>query len=328
MIGQDRPRITIVIPTLNRGHSVGKAVESALAQTRRDVEILVSDNGSTDGTRQVLDGFADPRLRVMRHDRTVPATKHANFLLDQARGEYFVGLSDDDYLEPDFCTCVLDLFDRKANVAFVYTGCVLHYAQVRVPSKVGPAVESGVDFLEAFYGGQRDVCWCGCATRTADLRAIGPLPDKQICGDMFYWTKLAFQGDVGCVRKRVAHYTLVAENTSGGTPVLAWTAEAQATAADVLERLRATAGAARTARIRHRVTRFLARDCANQFAWNAMRGMNKAGLLQALPAAAPILLGDPRVWPRVAAALALPPTVIRTAILAFARRRSTATCAE
>lgn len=323
MTDPDRIRMTIAIPTLNREHCVGRAIESALAQPQRGVEIIVSNNGSTDGTKKVLARYTDPRLRVVHHDRTIPASAHGNFLVDLARGELFVGLSDDDYLEPDFFRSVSEIFDERPGLAFAYTGCLVHYSDIIVPSKLGPRFERGIDFLEAFYGGQREVCWCGCASRTADLRFVGPLPERRICGDMYYWTRLAFLGDIGCVQRRLAHYTLIGDNTSSGAPVVEWTREARATADEVLARVELdSAHAGRGGQMQRRMKRFLARTCANQFAWNAMRGARRPEMLRALPYAAPYLLGDPRVWPRVAAAFALPSTWIRTAILFQARRQS------
>jgi len=64
------PRLTIAILTFNRADLVGRAIESALAQTYADIEILVSDNGSVDSTPSVLASYSDPRLRTFRHEAT------------------------------------------------------------------------------------------------------------------------------------------------------------------------------------------------------------------------------------------------------------------
>src|SRR5580765_7156828 len=105
-------RLTIVIPTLNRDYCVARAVDSALAQTSPDVDIIVSNNGSTDRTRELLGRYADPRLRVFYHPTTMPVAVHSNLLIDEARGELIVALSDDDWLEPTFAERMLDLFTR------------------------------------------------------------------------------------------------------------------------------------------------------------------------------------------------------------------------
>ena len=86
---KDRPWLAIVIPVVNRLHLLGRAVTSALAQIEPGLEILVSDNGSTDNTPAILSGFDDPRLRCFHHHRKMSATDHGDFLIDKASGEFF-----------------------------------------------------------------------------------------------------------------------------------------------------------------------------------------------------------------------------------------------
>jgi glycosyltransferase involved in cell wall biosynthesis len=323
-VRRSRPALTIVIPTLNRASLVARAVESALAQTAAEIEILVSDNGSTDETPAVLSRYRDPRLRHVRHERTMPAAAHGNFLIDQARGEYFLGLSDDDYIEPDFARRVLDLLGRRRELAFVYTGCYIHYGDVGVRCATGPETEHGTDFISAFFAGKREVCWCACVTRLSDLRAIGPIPETRICGDMFYWTRLAYQGDVGCVATPLSHYTLMtADNLSSGAPVRNWALETRMLADEVLAAYHDSCDNPRAeAALRRDCVRFVARSTSNQFIWNAIRGSSKFALIRALPDCLPFVAGDPSVWPRIVGALVMPRRLSRSLILKAAARRA------
>ena len=317
------PRLTIVIPTLNRAHLVARAVESALAQTSPEIEIIVSDNGSADETPAVLNRYSDPRLRRLRRETTVPAAAHGNILLTHARGEFFLGLSDDDYIEPDFAARVFELLDRRPNLAFVYTGCLIHYGPVPVAARVGPEVERGPDFIASFLAGRRDVCWCACVTRLADLKAIGQIPEGRIFGDMFYWTKLAFLGDVGCVSAPLSHYTFMTDNVSSATPVCDWASETRMLADEVLAAY-ARSGADRgsVAALRRESTRFVARSTANQCIWNAIHGRDRRTLLKDMVECWRSYVGDPATWPRVASALVLPRHVLKRLILGAAARRA------
>ena len=73
------PRLTIAIPTVNRAELLGRAIESALAQTSPDVEVIVSDNGSTDDTPAVVKRYAGRSagrgLRTFRHPSTTSGSE-------------------------------------------------------------------------------------------------------------------------------------------------------------------------------------------------------------------------------------------------------------
>ena len=269
-------RLTIAIPTVNRAGLLGRAIESALAQTSPDIEIIVSDNGSNDETPTVIGRYAGRGLRTFRHSSTMSAARHGEFLIQQARGEFFLGLSDDDFLEPDFAAQVLAMFDRHPDLSFVYTGCAVHYEDRQVPALVGPPVEPGAAFLAAHYADTREVCWCACVTRVRDLRELGPQPDDRILGDMFFWTKLAFRGPVGCLPGVLSHYVLLRsqnDNISHGTPPLVWARESRLLADEVIETSRlAGADAGYMPRLLADCRRHIARSTANQFVWSRLRG--------------------------------------------------------
>jgi len=313
------PRLTIAIPTLNRATLVSRAIESALAQTSCSIEIIVSDNGSSDNTPAVIERYAGQGVRAFRHDPTMSAARHGEFLIAQARGEFFVGLSDDDFLEPEFAAEVLAMFDRNPELSFVYTGCAVHYEDRQVSATVGPAVESGSAFLAAHYANQREVSWCACVTRVRDLRDIGPQPNDRILGDMFFWTKLALRGPVGCVPHVLAHYVLLRsqiDNISHGTSPPVWARESRLLADEVIEGLRrAGVDSACLSRLVADCRRHVARSTANQFVFTRVRGAGRAQAWSWMPSCLPYLSWSRTVVSRVGAAAVLPRQVLRGLLL-------------
>ena len=318
------PRLTIAIPTVNRAGLLSRAIESALAQTSPDVEIIVSDNGSTDDTPAVIERYAGRGLRTFRHPSTMPATKHGQFLVEQAHGEFFLGLSDDDFVEPDFAAEVLALFDRHPELSFIYTGCAVHYEDCLVPAAVGPPVEAGASFLAAHYAGRRELSWCACVTRIRDLQEIGPQPDDCILGDMFYWTKLAFRGPVGCVPRVLSHYVLLRsmnDNMSHGTPPAVWARASRLLADEVIEASRrAGADAHYLSRLQTDCRRHIGRSTANQFVWSRLRGASRAQAWSWVAGCLPYLSWSPNVLSRLAAALILPGELLRRLLLSGTAR--------
>jgi glycosyltransferase involved in cell wall biosynthesis len=314
------PILSIVIPTLNRAYCLPRAIESALAQTFANIEIIVSDNGSVDKTQEIIARYNDPRLRFFHRTETISAAMHGNFLIEQSRGKYFLGLSDDDYLEPEFASRVLDLFERYPELSFAYSGCWIHYADVPVPTLVGPSVESGTDFILAHYLNVRNICWCACVTRVEYLRRIGPIPEGQIFGDMYYWTKMAFMGKVGCISEPLSNYIFMSDNLSSGTSVPDWAGEAEAIAAEVFTRYCEVVSEPSLRRLmRDGMNRYLAISVGNQFAWNALRNRPRAQLLSWLPTMLRYFVCSPRVFMQVVGFLLLPRSYLRARVLNRAR---------
>lgn len=90
--------VTVVIPTFNRADIVGRAIESALGQTYRDVEVVVVDDGSSDGTRAVVESYGS-RVRYL-YQKNAGVTAARNLGISKARGEFLAFLDSDDLWKP------------------------------------------------------------------------------------------------------------------------------------------------------------------------------------------------------------------------------------
>ena len=111
-----RPRVTIGLPVYNAvAEHLHGAIESVLSQAFEDLELLISDNASTDGTSEICRRYAasDPRVRYERLVRNVGAARNFNRLVYHARGAYFSWLCHDDYLSPSFVRECVGALDRN-----------------------------------------------------------------------------------------------------------------------------------------------------------------------------------------------------------------------
>jgi hypothetical protein len=122
------PRVTVGIPTYNRAAGLERTLGSVRAQTFADLEILISDNASTDATPQVCAqaAAADQRVRVLRHEANAGLTANFNAVLGAARGEYVMVVADDDWLDPDYVERCAALLDAGPGHALVCGGAVYH----------------------------------------------------------------------------------------------------------------------------------------------------------------------------------------------------------
>lgn len=111
--------ISVIMLTYNREQLVGRAIESILAQTFRDFEFIIVDNGSTDRSGQIVDEYAaqDSRIQVIHRERgSIGAGRNTG--LDVAKGEYIAFIDDDDVPNPDFLEFLCDLAEGNgADVA-------------------------------------------------------------------------------------------------------------------------------------------------------------------------------------------------------------------
>ena len=105
------PLVSVVIPVYNGAEHVQQSVESVLAQTVEELDVVVVDDGSTDATLDVLGMIEDPRVRVVRrdHEGIVAA---ANACLDEGRGRYLARHDADDVMAPERIERQLELMER------------------------------------------------------------------------------------------------------------------------------------------------------------------------------------------------------------------------
>jgi hypothetical protein len=193
------PLVSIGIPTFDRAAGLRRAAASALAQTHRRLEIVISDNGSSDATPEVCHELAaaDPRVRVVRQAVNRGPIANFNAVLEEMRGEYGMLLADDDWLDADYVEhCLAEL---RGSPDHALVGGVPRYYEGDAAVREGlgtnlqqedPAARvwrylRGVDDNGIFYG----------LARTADLRRAAPMPDV-LGADWLLVAGLAFAGKV------------------------------------------------------------------------------------------------------------------------------------
>ena len=111
-------KVAIGLPVHNGGNFLAAAIESILAQTYGEFDLLISDNASIDGTEQICRAYAkrDARIRYMRRPKNVGAAANHNLLVRMADSPYFKWAAHDDVLAPGFLAACVDILDRDPTV--------------------------------------------------------------------------------------------------------------------------------------------------------------------------------------------------------------------
>ena len=199
----DPPEVTVVIPTRNRRTVLMRTLASALAQEDVDVEVVVVDDGSSDGSDAAVRELEDPRVRVVRRDSATGVAAARNAGITAARGEWVAFLDDDDLWSPHKLRRQLD---AARGADFAYTAAVFvtpGLAPIRVRSAPDPA-----ELLERFpYTNPVAAGGSTVIARTELLRRLGGFDERlfQLC-DWDLWWRLAEAGSgAACDEPLVAY---------------------------------------------------------------------------------------------------------------------------
>ena len=115
-----RPLVSICVPAFNAARWIHGALESALAQTYEEFELVVSDNASTDETAEIARGFGDPRVRVETAARTVGPVQNHNRAIRLSRGAFVKFLHADDLLRPQCLEEMVELALEDDRIGLVF----------------------------------------------------------------------------------------------------------------------------------------------------------------------------------------------------------------
>jgi glycosyltransferase involved in cell wall biosynthesis len=118
------PRVSIGLPVHNGENYLREAIESILAQTYEDLELVVADNASSDHTEEIARSYASEDSRVIyhRHPRNAGAAGNYNFVFRRARGELFKWAAHDDVLAPTFVERCVAALDSSRGAVLAFTG--------------------------------------------------------------------------------------------------------------------------------------------------------------------------------------------------------------
>ncbi len=179
--------VTIAITTYNRADGfLRDAISSALAQTHRNIEVIVADNSSNDDTGALVASFEDERIDYVRHESNIGPYRNFNFCVDRARGKYFCLLHDDDLMDPDFVASCLARSSDAGRFGLIQTG-------TRVIDDEGKIIRNapnhgggggGEDFVAAWFGNRFSPYLCTTLFVTDGLREVGGFEVGNILADV------------------------------------------------------------------------------------------------------------------------------------------------
>lgn len=191
-------QFSVILPVRNGMPFVKECVASILAQTHRDLDLLVLDNESTDGTAEWIESLRDERIRVRRSDRSLSITESWGRIKSVPnKREFMTMIGHDDLLDPRFLELIAALIARHPDAALYQTGSRLINSEGKTirSSKPVPPRETAAQYLTARLTYQRDVFGTGYVMRSADYDRLGGIPpfERLFFADDALWMLLSQQ---------------------------------------------------------------------------------------------------------------------------------------
>jgi glycosyltransferase involved in cell wall biosynthesis len=129
-------KVSVVIPTYNRIYILREALESALAQTYCDFEILVVDDGSSDNTREIVESIKNDKIRYIRHDHNRGCSAAYNTGIKEATGHLIAFLDSDDVWKPEYLEHQVNFLTGHPEVGLVFCNVEVQGLETPVPSLI------------------------------------------------------------------------------------------------------------------------------------------------------------------------------------------------
>lgn len=198
------PKVTFFMPVYNRAHTVRESVDSVLAQTFEDFELLLIDDGSTDDSVAIIEAYDDSRIRLVRHEQNQGIPKTRNEGLREARGEYLAILDSDDLAHPRRLEKQVRVLDENPRVAAV--GSWLKKIDEKGHTKgillrpVGARrIHARIPFTSCFKNP-------AMTARTELMREFGYREQFVYCQDIDMWARMSVEYQFTNIPEFLTHY--------------------------------------------------------------------------------------------------------------------------
>ena len=213
---------SVIIPLYNKAPYVRKTIESVLGQTFDDYELVIIDNGSNDGSSEIVASFTDPRIRIVRLEENVGVSNARNKGVSLSTAPYITFLDADDWWEPTFFEEMARLIERHPNAGIYGTS---YWIVKNGRKRLAPI---GVD--EGFTEGEINYCRVYAKTLCMPLTSItvcipravfdemgGFKPHLKLGEDFDLWIRIALKRKVVFLNKPLSNYNQDVDVTYRGT---------------------------------------------------------------------------------------------------------------
>ena len=193
--------VSIVMPSYNTACYIKESIQSVLAQTYADWELIIVDDCSTDNSEDVIKSIKDDRIRYFRNEQNSGAAASRNKALREARGKWIAFLDSDDLWHPEKLEKQIR-FMKENGYSFSYT----NYSEIdEATQPLGRTVTGPKRITKT---GMFNYCWPGCLTVMYDASVVGliQIADIKKNNDYAMWLKVCRKTDCWLLDENLAQY--------------------------------------------------------------------------------------------------------------------------
>jgi glycosyltransferase involved in cell wall biosynthesis len=206
-----RPKVSVCVPAYNAAAFLPTAIESVLAQTFSDFELVVSDDASDDQTPFICSEYTDPRFRATRSRARLGQSGNWNRCLELAEGEYVVLLHADDALQPTYLERAVAMLDAHVDIGLVHCA-VQHVDERNRPLSIqrlfnDDRIDRDGETLRRLLLDGCVISPAGVTVRRVVYEDVGRFTDKIVWGvDWHMWIRIALRYPVAYLSQPLALY--------------------------------------------------------------------------------------------------------------------------
>ncbi|VXD10318.1 glycosyltransferase family 2 protein [Planktothrix paucivesiculata] len=219
-------RVSVIIPTYNQDTYISEAIDSVLNQTYQDFEIVITNDGSTDQTLQIIQEKQDPRIRYFSFSHNQGVSIAANHCIHQAKGELITILDSDNIFLPDKLEKQVNFLDKNPEFDAVFTHTII----IDKDGNFHPGKESSFQqlfaqknknrfqWLNSFFYSDNSLCNTSVLIKKKCYNQVGLYdPRLRQIHDLDFWIRLCLKSEIHILPEPLVLFRFHDHNISGVT---------------------------------------------------------------------------------------------------------------